>query len=69
MQRLERDEIIVGAFTHGMQVHVVTINAGTYKVHVIPEEYLTDGMKVLCAASNRGDDMLASMAAIAMRYK
>lgn len=22
-----------------------------------------------CAASNRGDDMLASMAAIAMRYK
>lgn len=69
MTHLEKDEVVLGAFTHGMQVHVVTINAGTYKVHVIPSNELTDGMKVLCAASNRGDDMLASMAAIAMRYK
>ncbi len=69
MTHLEKDEVVLGAFTHGMQVHVVTINAGTYKVHVIPSTELTDGMKVLCAATNRGDDMLARLADIALRYK
>ena len=68
MRKLDKDEIVLGAFTKGMQVHVVTLSAGVYKVHIIPSEELTDSMKVLCAASNHADDMLAGLAANAMRY-
>ena len=69
MTRLEQNEIVLGCYTNYDTVHVVTINKGAYRIHHILHSEMPEGMRVLCAASSKSDEMLAGMARKLMEYK
>lgn len=69
MTRLEQDEVVLGCYTNYDTVHVVTINKGVFSIHGIAPSEMPEGMRVLCAASSKSDEMLAGMARKLMEYK